>query len=492
MTKFELVQRENAADLDADEEIQLVHTVLNCMEQGILVWDQDTKCQMFNSRLFEVLELEPTDLYPGKPRVEFLNAAVERGEFNAETAKAAEARFHHKQPFQFDRQLPSGRVIFTNARPLRDGGFVVTFTDVSDMRNKEKELAKAKATAENAERSARQALVAEQTRQTETILLTQLNEWLQTCKSLEELYKIVAAFMKDLIPKSKGELYIFSNSRDVLDGVCSWGGAKFHNHIQPDSCWGLRRGRHYKYGSGRISFPCDHVIEQVNSKNCPDFICVPIVAHGDTVGLLHIKFNGTPGDYGILDAGDFAVQCGEHISLAVANVKLRDELHDQSSRDPLTRLYNRRYLLDAFRSAISAANREKTSLGFISFDADKFKSFNDDHGHDAGDEVLRKIAETMQDLFAINGVPCRFGGEEFVVLLPDSTKEQTMEQAEALRRAVEAATVPYMGRPLPKVTISAGVAVYPEDGTTSQAIIKAADNALYQAKDEGRNRVISC
>ncbi|HUS97091.1 MAG TPA: diguanylate cyclase, partial [Hyphomicrobiaceae bacterium] len=398
--------------------------VINSMEQGVLVWSADGRCKMHNSRIFEVLELRTNDVVQGMLRSDFLALAIKRGEITAEVADKAEKRFRNSAPFSFDRGLPSGRVIATNARPMTSGGFVVTFTDVTASRRNEAELAAAKQLAEAAEGRAMEALRNEKSRQREMQLLSELDEWLQSCQSLAELFQIVSGFMSKLLPDTSGELYVYSNSRDVLDGSCHWNCEGTLDHIQPDACWSLRRGRPYKYGTGTIHMTCSHVDQQGPIEDGRKYICVPSVAHGDTVGLLHIKFDnldegGRAGeDYAA--SCEFAEQCAEHISLAIANVKLRDELRDQSTRDPLTGLYNRRYFLEALRSELARAERLGTHVGLMSIDADKFKSFNDHHGHDAGDMVLRAIAETMQSQFSNGEVVCRFGGEEFSILVPST------------------------------------------------------------------------
>ncbi|WP_166415476.1 diguanylate cyclase [Cochlodiniinecator piscidefendens] len=470
-------------------ETDLTMDVLNSMEQGILVWSDGGVCRMHNQRILSMLELSPEAIYPGITRTEFLEAAAARGELDKEAVETAQARFARRAPFSFDRKMPSGRTVTTNARPLRGGGFVVTFSDVSETRRNADDLAKAKAKAEAAELKALKTLAAEQAWRNEARLLSDLDEWLQCCKSLSELFEILGSFMTKLLPETEGELYIYSNSRDVLDGACAWSGSQMHDHILPDSCWALRRGRHYHYNAQEVSFSCDHVKEQSGVQDVENYLCIPIIAHGDTVGLMHVRFSSETSANMNESARRFALQCGEHISLAIANVRLRDELHDQSTRDPLTGLYNRRFFLEALRNELSMAERRKQKVGILSFDADKFKAFNDNHGHDAGDMVLRAIGEKLNELFCNGQIPCRFGGEEFTVLLPGTDLEQAKVAGEALRAAVEEVKIRYGSGLLPRVTISVGVSSYPEHGILPQDLLNAADGALYAAKDAGRNCV---
>lgn len=475
----------NAESLDP----KFLDQVARGMEQGVLVWDKDSVCIMFTDRVFDVLEMRPMDLSLGIIRADFLAGAVMRGEMDQKAVEKTQERFLRKTPFQFDRHLRSGRIVSTAARPMEDGGYVVTFTDVTHQRQASAELDQAKIAAEHAQASAQEMLENEKSRQVEALLLAELGDWLQTCKSLDELYIVLKEYMRQMIPESRGELYIYANSRDVLDGAVCWGETDIHEHIKADACWALRRGRNYSFVPEKISFECPHVQEQ-ETKSTGDYICVPIIAHGDTVGLLHLQFQkAETGKRNVRFPHKFAAQCGELISLAIANVKLRDELHDQSTRDPLTGLFNRRYFLDALRNELKLQERKGGSFGLISFDADKFKSFNDNHGHDAGDMVLRAISEAMGSLFSEDEVLCRYGGEEFMVLIPGETRIEVVRSAEKLRASIQNLSIAYASRKLPTVTISCGVASFPQDGTQIQDLLKNADDALYLAKNEGRNRV---
>jgi len=335
-------------------------------------------------------------------------------------------------------------------------------------------------------------LVERQKLNRETRLLSDLNEWLQSCNSLGELYKMVAEFLGRLLPTCTGSLYIYANSRDVLESAKAWNGGKMMPAMHPDDCWGLRRGRPYTFGDNEIDFLCAHVDASVSGEYC----CIPILAHGETIGLLHLEFGGdhrtdgkTPDKAEVAEQRRLGLVCAEQISLAIANVKLRDQLRDQSIRDVLTGLYNRRYMLETCRREFSRAARTSQSISILSVDVDHFKKYNDNHGHDAGDMVLRAVGNCLENLFRNEDIPCRFGGEEFVVILPGADAAVAARRAEQLRAKVESIVVRYLEKNLPRITISVGVAVFPEAGDNPQAVLKVADEALYRAKEKGRNRV---
>jgi diguanylate cyclase (GGDEF)-like protein len=323
----------------------------------------------------------------------------------------------------------------------------------------------------------------------ETRLLSELNEWLQSCNSLSELYDMVAQFLSRLLPGCAGSLYIYANSRDVLEGSKAWNGGTVQASMHPEDCWGLRRGHVYSFGEREIDFPCAHVA----SAKVEQYCCIPVLAHGETIGLLHLEFHaGEDGQHhqdNISEQRRLGLVCAEQISLAIANVKLRDQLRDQSIRDPLTGLFNRRYMLETCRREFSRAARGRQPVTMLSIDVDHFKKFNDNHGHDAGDTVLKEVGNCLESVFRNEDVACRFGGEEFVVVLPGASLEIAAKRAEELRAKIEGLSVRYLDHNLPRITISVGVAAFPEAGDNPQSVLKAADDALYRAKEGGRNRV---
>lgn len=340
----------------------------------------------------------------------------------------------------------------------------------------------------DAELQAEEARRFEHGKRVESRLLAEFNEWLQSSDTLEELFQVVSSFLEKLLPGSSGAVYVYADSRDVLEAACGWPSEGDLAQFEPPDCWALRRGRSYFYGHNTLDFPCTHV-RDLHGAETPDlYYCLPIIAHGDTVGLLHVLIPPET-DKG-QDTQKLANFCAEQISLAIANVRLREQLRDQSTRDPLTGLYNRRYFLDYARREIGRCQISGKPASLISLDVDHFKSFNDSFGHDAGDAVLRTLAEILQTMFREVDVPCRLGGEEFIIMLPGANEVQAIERAEALRTEIERTELRYGGEIL-KITASFGVAVYPEQGLSLQSLMQQADASLYVAKDSGRNCVVS-
>lgn len=320
----------------------------------------------------------------------------------------------------------------------------------------------------------------------EVRLISELNEWLQSSKSLNELFDMVANFMTTLLPDCEGSLYVYSNSRDVLDGSVSWNNGQHREHIHPDDCWGLRRGRPYFYGQSEVSFTCNHVQDDA----VRPYYCLPILAHGETVGLLHLRATPEVSTEQFEATRKLARLTAEQISMAIANARMRDQLQDQSIRDPLTGLFNRRHLTESLRRLIRQCERSKTPLALVSIDVDHFKKFNDNHGHDAGDMVLRAVGSTLEQACDRDETACRFGGEEFMLLIPNVSQSNILKRAEDIRKAVSAISVRYGERNLPHITISVGIAMFPQHGDIPQDLMASADTALYRAKALGRNQIV--
>ncbi len=468
--------------------------IVESMEQGIIVWSDNGICEFVNARYYELLNQGKDYLFIGMSRDDYFQNMIKRGDIDNLMAERLEADLAKRQPFNIERKIYGGGEIAVYIRPIESGGHVVTYTDITATKTNQKMLSQTIERAEKAEKKARQSLQQEKERQAETNSIADLSDWLQCCKSIDELYEIVHQAMAGMFPYSSGQLFIYSNSRDVLDGAVSWGGVELTHSIQPQDCWGLRRGRTFRYGAGVVRFPCNHFTAQDDDLGIDHYLCLPIIAQGDTVGMLHICFHGSedrPEDISPIneDTTSFAQRCAEQISIAIANVKLRDELHEQSTRDPLTGLFNRRYFNERCRSVISLLDKKQGSVSLISFDADNFKSYNDYYGHEAGDFLLCSISDIMLRFFNNDEVCCRTGGEEFSILLPHTTAAEAEKKAAELIHLIRTHDFRYLNQPLPTVTVSAGVAAYPVDADSLQGLGRLADLAMYKAKDSGKNCV---
>jgi diguanylate cyclase (GGDEF)-like protein/PAS domain S-box-containing protein len=165
-------------------------------------------------------------------------------------------------------------------------------------------------------------------------------------------------------------------------------------------------------------------------------------------------------------------------------------LREQSVRDHLTGLFNRRYMEETLERELLRASRKKLSLGILMLDVDNFKRFNDTHGHAAGDAILRELGNLFLQHVRGEDIPCRYGGDEFIIVLPDASMAMTRARAERLSEHSRHLNIQFEGQTLEAVTLSIGVAVFPDHGSTIEVLMRAADTALYRAKREGQGQVV--
>lgn len=328
-------------------------------------------------------------------------------------------------------------------------------------------------------------------RNREVTLLSALTEILESCHDEGEAYQAIAHHMPRLFPDDAGVLYIISNSRNLADGVCQWGKLPIgmvESAFVPMDCWALRRGREHTMESPRLDMICKHVTLTIPLPlPCS---CIPMMAHGETLGVLHIRYSLKDGEELSPARKQLATTVAEQLALVLANLNLRETLRNQSIRDALTGLYNRRYMEEAVGRELRRAERAGSPLSVAMLDLDHFKHFNDTFGHAAGDAALRALADLLKAKMRGGDIICRYGGEEFVIIFVEMTLQNAFNRMEGLRENIKELEIEYLGRSLGQLTVSVGVAAFPEYGTLPETLLKAADDALYRAKQTGRDRVI--
>ena len=315
---------------------------------------------------------------------------------------------------------------------------------------------------------------------------------MQSCRTSAEAFEAIGHFVPRFFPTDAGALYLLRDSKNLLSSVTVWGQPPPSEEMfPPDDCWAVRGGRVHRVDDPASALLCKHV--PLTGTLATGYLCVPLMAQGDSLGIFHIRFLScaTQGrEAGELEAKQrLAVAIAENLSLALANLKLRETLQNQAIHDPLTGLYNRRYLEETMDRELHRARRQKTPLGVVMMDLDHFKDFNDTFGHAAGDALLSALANVITTGIRAEDIACRYGGEEFLLIMPGASLETTRERAENLRQAVKNLQVKYQDQLLKSTTISLGVAIFPDHGLTAEEVIAAADAALYRAKQAGRDRV---
>jgi diguanylate cyclase (GGDEF)-like protein/PAS domain S-box-containing protein len=351
------------------------------------------------------------------------------------------------------------------------------FFDISDRRLAEEAL-------RNSKEELTSTVQVLEKRNHELTLLSEMGDLLQSCFNAEEAYGVVSNFLQQIFHEEAGVLSVIDPATKLLKVVSSWGDAHIDREIFPkEECWALRTGR-VLGTSERHAGLCRHP----EAPEGVEFLCLPMVAQGDALGVLRLQCRDASS---CMDESkkQLAMTVAEHMTLALSNLLLRETLHHQSIRDALTGLYNRRYLEEALEREIYRAARHQRPLGVIMLDVDHFKRFNDEFGHDAGDALLREMGTFLKTKSRQTDIACRYGGEEFLVILPEASLDATAQKAEQLREKFKCLNIMHQGQLLRQATISLGVAAFPEHGTTVRILIQTADKALYQAKGEGRDRV---
>ena len=327
----------------------------------------------------------------------------------------------------------------------------------------------------------------EANRSSETLQrLSTLAELLQNCRDLDEAINVIERALPPLLPDVSGALALINASRNIVEARMHWGmrGSDLGGSIfAPDDCWALRRSQPHPGDDDHTAPVCPHLTQA--GVTADHTLCLPLNSQGQVLGVLSLCAPAVIAP----DTRRLAMTAADQLALALANLQLQASLRTQSIRDPLTNLFNRRYLEASLPRELLRAERRKGGLSVLMFDLDHFKRYNDTQGHDAGDALLSAFGALLAQSCRGEDMHCRFGGEEFTLVLTDADHAKARERADAIRKATAELVVHYRAGTLPAATVSIGVATYPEHGDTPEALLRMADQALYRAKQLGRNVV---
>jgi diguanylate cyclase (GGDEF)-like protein/PAS domain S-box-containing protein len=320
--------------------------------------------------------------------------------------------------------------------------------------------------------------------------LTEMGELLHTSVTEAELFGIVSHAVRRLFPGFSGAVYEFRDcGQGAAEVMSSWGEERhaLRPVIAREDCWALRRSKPHSVIDPADEPRCLHYRDSARRAGR----CVPLMGHGELLGVLHLFADAGTAVEGLAEPvrAQLIQALGNQVALSTANLRLRKSLRDQSLMDPLTGLYNRRAVDEWFEREIRNASRNGCDLSLLLIDIDHFKRFNDHCGHECGDRALRQLAGVLRDGLRGEDLICRLGGEEFAVLLPDTSMSDAELVAEKLRSAAERLIMHHYGELMGPLTISIGVATLGVDGQRAEELLRHADRALYRAKANGRNRV---
>ncbi|MFH1330633.1 MAG: sensor domain-containing diguanylate cyclase [Actinomycetota bacterium] len=318
-------------------------------------------------------------------------------------------------------------------------------------------------------------------------MLGGVRDSLDLCVSMQEASQLIRRFCRDSMGGRMGEVWISNSSRNLLERIARWGDGDedMLAMMEPVECWGMRSGRAHFYDPNGAGMRCKHLKEKV----CRSF-CTPLKGTNEIVGLLTTWEEAEGIEPTWHSYARRVTTISEVLAMGLSNLAARETLRSQSIRDPLTALYNRRFMEESLDRELARATRHESFVGLIILDPDNFKRFNDEFGHRAGDTALIEVGSLLRDSIRTEDVACRYGGEEFAVIMPGAPLEATTRRAEGILEAVRSIAVRDVGgKTVGSITMSAGISHFPDHGATSDALVEAADIALFAAKNAGRDCV---
>ncbi|WP_257267008.1 diguanylate cyclase [Endozoicomonas sp. ONNA2] len=319
----------------------------------------------------------------------------------------------------------------------------------------------------------------------ELSLMQRLGSLMSACTTIDSAANVVHPIADHLLPGCRsGAITLIKSSRNRLDLITQWGEQwQGSDRFEPSDCWSLLKGHTHFSSEDGLEIRCRHSSKESDLYQ----VCIPLVAQGETLGVLHLNYH----DQQALESNiSKAESMAEQIGLALANMRLREDLRQQAIRDPLTSLFNRRYMMDFLEQHTYSTETQNETLSVMMIDLDHFKRFNDTFGHDAGDYVLKQVAMELKQAAREGDLVCRYGGEEICIVCPATDLDTATELGNMLVTRIAGQGMQFNGQSLGNVTISMGIANRLNAETTHDLLIKESDNALYQAKEQGRNKAV--
>ncbi len=324
-------------------------------------------------------------------------------------------------------------------------------------------------------------------RNSEVTTINEMGEMLQSCQSWPDAFQVVSRYAQRLFPSQAGALFSYTESKEWMEAAVSWGSPQQTGlSFGPQDCWALRRGRVHRLDPAHSPLFCAHSQKPAPGEAALHSICIPLIAQTESLGIFYLEL--APGQ-SLNHWEALAVMVADRIALALANLGLRVTLHEQAIRDPLTKCFNRRFMEATLEREVTSAQRHERPLALIMLDIDHFKHFNDHFSYAAGDALLVELADLLLQNVRSSDVVCRYGGEEFMLILLESNLDNALRRASEIQILIRNLRIIHRGQPLGAVTVSLGVASFPQHGTTGEELLRSVDTALHHAKNTGRDRI---
>ncbi len=324
-------------------------------------------------------------------------------------------------------------------------------------------------------------------------LTSTMGSFLQSCINMQEANRVITQFLPLLFPSVDGALYLLRNGTDMYELGSAWGKTvESDETFAADACWAIRRRKAHYFNCGDDEELCIHCTKSMKRS----YLDVPLISQGKILGLLHLEEKDeaekSANDNMLTDLGkNLAAIVAGQLAFALSNIRLQEAVREQAIRDTLTGLYNRRYMEQALDKEIRQAARNKVTVGVITLDIDNYGKFNDRHGYKSGDLIMRNLSDFLKNNSHPGDIVCRGNGDEFAIICPRISADTLKQKAAGILEGLANFNKRHQDLYQEPLTLSLGLAIFPENGNTSEQIIKLADMALNQAGQEGGNKIIA-
>ena len=469
------------------ESEELFRSMVESLGEAVVIVDPDERFVFANPAARRIFN-DTENKLEGRSLSEF--TSQEDFERLRQQTRRRQLGFHDTYDLQLT--LPDGtkKVVIVNAAPRVDAdgrfsGVLAVLTEITERKKQEKALAEAKDKLEKA--------IAElEQRNKDIVQLVEMGEAISLARSEKEAIDIIINYAEKLFSEDSGLFYLRPEKENFIELTSAWNlSQKIGPILNLEDCWALRKSSPHFVDPDTGAFLCPHFRDIV--KLPARTACLPLISGGETIGLLAVICCSREEASDLLEfeaRKSLLTVFSQRVASSLANIRLRESLRQQSIRDPLTGIFNRRYLEETLQREFSRARRLNQPLSIIMFDIDHFKAVNDSYGHEAGDVVLQSIARELQSIVRTEDIVCRFGGEEFVVVMPGMDFKKAAARASLILQAVRNLELLVGETKLIKITMSAGVASFPSHGKTPAEVLQAADQALFRAKKLGRDRAV--
>jgi len=450
------------------------------IQDGRYVFANDRVLKMHGYQADEIINKSHLSMLHPDYRDESVKVAIQvgKGEKPAESIEQKRVKKNGKSFW--------AATVITPIEYLGKSAIAETIIDMTEEKNAQEAVKQAR---DNLEEALNQL----ERRNEQNKIIVEMRDMIELTDTVQELPPVIINNMKRLFPGSAGALFYRAPEKRDMEKIATWNELPDDidiSNIFCQDCPAYQKGHPYIVDDTATNDICP----SMKHTTAKLYACIPIMEKGDVIGLLHIRDGESMSAEArkrlLVELKETSAPIFAYLSLAISNLRLRESLKNQAIKDPLTGLFNRRFLMEAFTREITRASRKKSTISVVMIDIDHFKKFNDEWGHAAGDELLTRLGKFFIENIRGSDIACRYGGEEFVILMPEMNSSTAFNRTDRMREDVKKLKVHYDNQLLPHIALSIGISEYPANGEDVDDLLRLADEALYKAKQEGRDRVV--